>query len=78
MWRVCPDNPLMNASRHVVELVGEELEQAELEELLAVFTAPPELLEELLELPPELPVLVEALMAMVAELGEPKSALPAT
>jgi len=67
----------MNASRQVVELVGEELVQAELAELLALFEEPPELLEELLELALELPVL-EALMATVAALGLPKPAAPAT
>jgi len=84
----------MNASRHAVELVGDELEQAEPAELLTLCEEPPELLEELpdlaealpelleelLELPPELPVLpvLEALMAIVAELGVPKPATPAT
>ncbi|MGA2862770.1 MAG: hypothetical protein ABSF31_13605 [Steroidobacteraceae bacterium] len=90
----------MNASRHAVELVGDELEQAEpaealtleppelLEELPDLAEAlpellleePPEPLEELLELPPELPVLpvLEAFMAIVAELGVPKPATPAT
>jgi|GEM_PF-2198448 hypothetical protein len=92
MCRLCPDNPLMNASRHAVELVGDELEQAEpaealtleppelLKELPDLAEALPELLEELLELPPELPVLpvLEAFMAIVAELGVPKPATPAT
>jgi hypothetical protein len=70
----------MNASRQVVELVGEELVQAELAELLTLFGAPPELLEELLELPPELPALavLDPLMAIVAELGLPNPAAPAT
>ncbi|MGC2461176.1 MAG: hypothetical protein WA446_09440 [Steroidobacteraceae bacterium] len=84
----------MNASRHAVELVGDELEQAEpaellmlrgelpelLEEPLTLCEEPPELLEELLELLPELPVLpvLEARMAIVAELGVPKPATPAT
>jgi hypothetical protein len=77
MCRLCPDNPLMNASRHAVELVGDELEQAEPGELLTLPEEPPELLEKLLELPPEVPVL-EVLIAIVAELGEPKPAAPAT
>jgi len=70
----------MNASRHAVELVGDELDQAEPAELLTLCEGRPELLEELLELPPELPVLpvLEALMAIVAELGVPKPATPAT
>ena len=76
MCLLCPDNPLMNASRHAVELVGDELEQAEPAELLTLR----EELPELLELPPELPVLpvLDALMAIVAELGVPKPATPAT
>ena len=87
MCRLCPDNPLMNASRHAVELVGDELEQAEPAEQLMLRGELPELLEELLtlceeppELLPELPVLpvLEALMAIVAELGVPKPATPAT
>jgi hypothetical protein len=48
----------MNASRHAVELVGDELEQV----------GPAEI---------ELPIL-EAFMAIVAELGAPKAAAPAT
>jgi hypothetical protein len=72
MCLLCPDSPLINASRQAGELVGEELVQAELAELLTLFEAPPELLEELLELP-----VLEALMATVAELGLPKPAAPA-
>jgi len=86
----------MNASRHAVELVGDELVQPEPVGLVpVVFAELPELLEELPELalellelalelppelPPELPVLpvLEALMAIVAELGVPKPATPAT
>jgi hypothetical protein len=67
----------MNASRQVVELVGEELVQPESAELLALFEEPPELLEELLEVLVELAV-VEALIATVAALGDPKPAAPAT
>ena len=44
MCRVCPDSPLMNVSRQVVELVGDELVQPESAELLALFEEPPELL----------------------------------
>jgi hypothetical protein len=55
MCRVCPDSPLMNASRHVVELVGEELVQPELVE--ATLEPPELLLEEL----PELVVVPELL-----------------
>src|ERR1700687_2726299 len=80
MCLLCPDNPLMNASRHAVELVGDELEQAEPAELLMLRGELPELLGEVLELVAQLPVLpvLEALMAIVAELGVPKSATPAT
>src|ERR1700687_3463405 len=80
MFLLCPDNPLMNASRHAVELVGDELEQAEPAELLTLREELPELLEELLELTPELPILpvVVARMAIVAELGMPKPATPVT
>jgi hypothetical protein len=67
----------MYASRHVVELVGDELEQPALVELPTLFEEPPELLEELLEVLPELAV-AEPLMATVAELGLPKPAAPAT
>jgi hypothetical protein len=63
MCLLCPDNPLMNASRHVVELVGDELEQVE-------FVG--DALEEA-----ELPVL-EVLTAIVAEVGAPKTAAPVT
>lgn len=80
MCLLCPDSPLINASRHAVELVGEELVQPELAELLTLFEEPPGLLEELLELPPELPELtvLDALMSTVAELGLPKPAAPVT
>ncbi len=77
MCLLCPDKPLMYASRHVVELVGDELEQPAPVELPTLFEEPPELLEELLEVLPEPPV-AEPLMATVAELGLPKPAAPAT
>ena len=57
MCLLCPDNPLMNASRHTVELVGDELEQAEPAEALTL--EPPELLEELPDLAEALPELLE-------------------
>ena|ERR1700722_8285586 len=81
MCLLCPDKPLMYVSRHVVELVGDELEQPALVELPTLFEEPPELLEELLavllEVLPE-PAVADPLMATVAELGLPKPAAPAT
>jgi len=81
MCRLCPDNPLMNASRHAVELVGDELEQAEPAEALTL--EPPELLEELPdlaealpELLEELPDLAEALPELLEELPDLAEALP--
>ncbi len=81
MCRLCPDNPLMNASRHAVELVGGELEQAEPAEALTL--EPPELLEELPdlaealpELLEELPDLAEALPELLEELPDLAEALP--
>jgi hypothetical protein len=59
----------MNASRHVVELVGEELVQVELA-VEALGDEPPALLLEL--------AAAEPLIATVAELGLPKPAAPAT
>jgi len=47
----------MNASRHAVELVGDELEQAEPAEALTL--EPPELLKELPDLAEALPELLE-------------------
>jgi hypothetical protein len=76
MCRVCPDNPLMNASRHVVELVGDELEQAEFEELLTLFEVPPELLEELPELVETLPELLDELPDLAETLPELLDELP--
>ena len=74
MCLLCPDSPLMNSSRHVVELVGEELVQVELAEAAALCDEPPELLlEELLAAAVLVP-----LMATVAELGLPKPAAPVT
>jgi hypothetical protein len=64
---LCPDNPLMNASRHVVELVGDELEQAGLEALLALTDELPELLLE--EEPPEL---LEAVLELLLEEEPPE------
>jgi hypothetical protein len=60
MCLVCPVNPLMNASRQVVELVGEELVQPEFVE--ATFEPPELLLEELPELAVLLPELLEELL----------------
>ena len=92
MFLLCPDNPLMNASRHAVELVGDELEQAEpaelltlrkelpellLEELPDLAEALPELLEELLELTPELPIL-PVVVARMAIVAELGVPKPAT
>src|ERR1700687_4698222 len=69
MCLLCPDNPLMNASRHALELVGDELEQAEPAEALTL--EPPELLE-------ELPDLAEALLPelLLEELPDFAEALP--
>jgi len=64
---LCPDNPLMNASRQVVELVGEELVQAEPAKLLTVLEEPLELLEELPELLEELPELLDELPEVLEE-----------
>ncbi|MGC2462750.1 MAG: hypothetical protein WA446_17540 [Steroidobacteraceae bacterium] len=58
----------MNASRHAVELVGDELEQAEPAEALTL--EPPELLEELLTLCEEPPELLEELPDLAAALPE--------
>src|ERR1700692_1332375 len=77
MCRLCPDNPLMNASRHAVELVGDELEQAELvADLLTLCTEAPELLEELPELLEEPPELLEELDELLEELDELLEELP--
>jgi hypothetical protein len=88
MCRVCPDSPLMNASRHVVELVGEELVQPEfveavdeppellLEELPDLVTVLPELLEELPDLVTVLPELLEELPELVTVLPELLEELP--
>jgi hypothetical protein len=59
----------MNASRQVVELVGDELEQFEPATLLALPVEPPEPLEE----PPEL---LEELLELLEELPEPLEELP--
>jgi len=74
MCLLCPDNPLMNASRHAVELVGEELVQAEPVELLTLCEEPPELLELLEELP-DLAVLLPELL-LEEELPDLAEALP--
>src|ERR1700687_2164322 len=71
MCLLCPDNPLMNASRHAVELVGDELEQAEPAELLTLRKELPELLlEELPDLAEALPELLEELLELLEELPE--------
>jgi hypothetical protein len=74
MCLLCPDNPLMNASRHVVELVGEELVQPEFVEATL---EPPELLleelpdlvvvPELLEELPDTTVVTEAPLELLLE-----------
>jgi hypothetical protein len=77
MCLLCPDSPLMNASRHVVELVGEELVQVEFVEAVTLCDEPPELLlEELPDLVTVLPELLEELPDLVTVLPELLEELP--